>query len=203
MRRFICGFACALVCATAAPVAAAPLPAAPESSPLGLAIGAKLGGTMPTSKLKSTYSVGVDAAYRLPFFARLLSVGADFSYAQPRLAGSGQSVAAGTYTYALNQRILALAVEVFATIPVGAVSAYGGLGYGIYFLRATTTTFGNVQTASQTRGGMHVRAGSGYAVGPGDIFAELRWDYTALRFQETGASNAGGVNVAAGYRLAL
>ena len=48
-----------------------------------------------------------------------------------------------------------------------------------------------------------LRGGAGYVLCPGEVFGELRYHYVGLRFDSTGRATAGGVSLAAGFRLSL
>ncbi len=86
---------------------------------------------------------------------------------------------------------------------IGDITPYGGIGYGLYFMRSKVKAFGRKNTENQTRAGLQLHGGAGYRLGPGDVFLEIRYHYTNFRFFATGKSNAGGVNLGLGYRLVL
>jgi opacity protein-like surface antigen len=92
-------------------------------------------------------------------------------------------------------------VDVLGLLPLGSVEAYGGVGYGLYALRAQTASFDQTNVETQVRTGLQLRAGAGYALGPGRLFAEARYHYVGLEFLTTGQANAGGVTFGAGYRF--
>ncbi|MBI5509761.1 MAG: outer membrane beta-barrel protein [Deltaproteobacteria bacterium] len=187
-----------------APAAEPAATSAPAESKLGVSLAAKLGGTLPTSPLGLTYFAGLEAGYRLPVLDHLLGVALELSAGQPKKSGSFNNAAAGgAVDYDLSQRMVVLAVEANAHHAFGPVAAYAGLGYGFYVLKATTTAFGETNSETQTRAGTQLRGGAGYALGPGEVFGEVRYHYVGLAFLATGHSNAGGVTVAAGYRLML
>jgi len=174
---------------------------APTGEPLGIVVGAKLGGTVPTSDLGFTYFLGLDAAYQLPFFDHLLGVGIELSLSGPTGSGTVTSAAVGgDVPYTIAMRLITLGFEVSGARSIGDFTPYAALGYGIYFLHADVESFGDNSTEDQVRAGFHVRGGCGYPVGPGDVFAELRYHYVNLRFLSTGKSNAGGITLNAGYR---
>lgn len=170
---------------------------------LGLGIAPKLGLIVPTSDLGPTYMAGLDVSYRLPALAEFLGVALDFGFAQPPVDGSISDASLGDVSYALDQRLITLAVEAFATAPVGPVSLYGGAAYGVYVLRAKVDALEQTNTESQVRSGAQLRGGVGYRAGPGDVFGELRYHYVGLDFLSTGKANAGGITTAVGYRFQL
>ena len=173
----------------------------PTDNKLGLSVAAKLGGTLPTSPLGLTYFVGAEVGYRLPLLDRLLGVAFEFSAGEPKKSGTVNAApVGGDFDYKLSQRLLILAFEANAQHALADLSLYGGIGYGFYVLKATTQAFGQTNTETQTRAGMQLRGGAGYRLGPGDVFAELRYHYVGLRFLATGRSNAGGVTLGVGYR---
>ena len=178
-----------------------PAPASRPPAALGLRVGAKLGAWLPTSRLNISWVTGVDVAYFLPWWQQRLGVGLELTYAQPAMHGSLTTPATGLVAYRLQQQLFTLAFEAQGHLPVASVDLYAAVGYGLYFLKSYTSAFGQTETSSQVRGGLRLRAGGGYAVGPGQAFAELSWHYAQLRFLSTGASNIGGVGLAGGYRF--
>lgn len=179
---------------------------AKKADDLGLNVAAKIGGTVPTSKLGATYNAALEVGYRLPLFKDILGdlqlgAAAELGYFEPQFSGSNTSDAAGSYNYRLDQRAFTLLLEGTLTYPMGDLKPYGGVGWGAYMLRAKMTAFGKTNTESQTRAGLQLRGGVGYHLGYGDLFAEARYHYVGLHFRTTGVTNDGGVTVAAGYRF--
>jgi hypothetical protein len=172
-------------------------------------VGLKLGGTYPTSKLGVTYMGAFDLSYKLPFLRELLNngyvaVGAEVGYLQPKLSGSSTSASVGgNYSYDLAQRLLTVSLDAIVSYPVLGVKPYAGLGWGFYFLRAQSTLLDRTNTETQTRSGLEARGGAAFPLGPGDVFAELRYHWVGLEFLSTGSGNAGGVTLGAGYRYSL
>jgi tetratricopeptide (TPR) repeat protein len=170
----------------------------------GLSVAAKLGGTLPTSALGLTYFAGLELGYRLPLFDRLLGVAFEVAAGQPAKSGNLDSTAAGgSVAYRLSQRMLTLAFEANGQYAFGNLFVLGGMGYGVYLLKASVKTLGMTNTESQTRAGIQLRGGAGVRLGPGDLIVELRYHYVDLAFSTTGRSNAGGVTLGAGYRLSF
>jgi hypothetical protein len=189
------------VTAPAAEEEAKPAQGKPADAKLGLSVAGKVGATLPTSGLGLTYFVGAEVGYRLPLLERLLGVAVEFSAGEPTKAGTLNAPAAGgDVKYDLSQRLIVMAFEANAQVAFDKLSLYGGAGYGVYFLKETATAFAQTNTESQTRAGLQLRGGAGYRLGPGDIFAELRYHYVGLKFLATGSSNAGGVTLGVGYR---
>jgi len=182
-----------------------PKPAAPaKDESLGVSVAAKLGGTLPTSALGLTYFVGLEVGYRLPLLDRLLGVAFEFSAGRPGKSGTINAPAVGgNFDYDLAQRLYILAFEANGQQKLGDLWVYAGLGYGVYLLKASMKALGATNTESQARAGMQVRGGAAYRLGPGDVFAELRYHYVGLRFLTTGRSNAGGLTLGAGYRYSF
>jgi len=195
----------------AAPAAAPALSVEKQREPmaLGLTAAPKLGVTIPSSKLATTYLAGLEATYDVRPLRDLFGLwrGAsvagclEFDYLAPGYAGRSTTPAVGDYTYTLQQRLMIVLVEALVRYPVFGIEPYGGLGYGWYMLRARMDAFGQTNTESQVRSGMQVRGGVGYRLGLGDVFGELRYHYAGLAFRTTGASNAGGFTLGAGYRF--
>lgn len=176
---------------------------------LGLAVALKAGGTYPTSKLGLTYMGALEVSYDLPVLQQLLdggrlAVGAELGYLQPKVSGTSTSTAVGgSYDYSLSQRLLTVSLDVLVSYPIFGVKPYAGLGWGFYFLRAQSTMQDRTNTETQTRSGLEARGGAGFPLGPGDVFAELRYHWVGLEFLSTGTANAGGITLAAGYRYSL
>ena len=185
----------------AEPTSAAEPTSVAQTSEIGLAVAAKVGGTLVTSALDMTYFVGLDFSYRLPFLDRLLGVGLELSMQNPGASGKVDAAAVGgSYQYELSTQLFTIAIEAIAGKSFGDFSPYGALGYGLFILSTDVTAFGEESTESQTRAGMTLRGGCGYRLGPGDLFAELRYHYVDLAFLSTGESNAGGITLGVGYR---
>ena len=178
--------------------------AAEAGDALGLLLAPKLGATIPTSKLGVTFFGGLNVGYLLPVGLPIpIGIAFEFAYLKPSYENSASSPAVGNYDYDLSQRLFVLALDAFVQVPMGALTPYGGIGYGIYLLRSEMDSFGMTNTETQTRAGLQLHGGAGYRLGPGDVYGELRYHYTNLRFDATGKSNAGGVTIGVGYRLVL
>jgi hypothetical protein len=139
--------------------------------------------------------------YQLPVLERQLALGVEVSFAQPGRPGSGTSPVAGDYSYQLTQRLVMVSLDALYFLPLGTLTPYGGLGWGVYLLRTQMDSFEQTTVENQLRSGLQLRGGLGLAVGPGDVFAEVRYHYTGLEFLTTGVANAGGFTGALGYRL--
>lgn len=179
-------------------------------SSLGLRLAPKVGTLIPTNRLKVTYFVALEVAYVIAPLSDMLGLGLDlgvateFAFSQPTLSGKETDAVVGEYSYKMKQQLMTLSFEAFAGYEViEALTVYGGLGYGFYFLQSKVTAFGQTNTEAQTRSGTQLRAGAGYYLGLGDIFVEARYHYTNLGFLTTGKVNGGGFVVSAGYRLKL
>lgn len=171
---------------------------------LGLIVAPKLGLLAPTSKLGATLQLGLEVGYRLPMLADFLSVAVELTYARPAHSASPDSASlGGTYDFELRQRILALSFDVLATLPLPLLDVYGGAGYGIYLLKAEVDAFDQTNSQAQTRAGLQLRGGAGLPLGLGQLFGEVRYHYTNLRYRITGEANAGGVGLSAGYRISF
>ncbi len=171
---------------------------------LGISVAPKVGIAVPTSHLDAAGFAGVEGDYRLPWLDGLLSAGLELGYMAPSESGSASATTVGgNFDYELDQRIVVLTLNGTATYPVGELVPYAGVGYGFYFLKASTTAFGTTTDESQTRAGLHLRGGAGYPLGPGELFGELSYYYTQLRFTATGAASGGGALLGLGYRFRL
>jgi opacity protein-like surface antigen len=194
--------------AASTPAAAVPSAnGAATDDELGLGLGVKVGGLLPTSQLDMTYLLAADLSIRPPVWGRRLGLGVEVLYAQPgnrgTITGPSTEAFGGAVKYDLSLRLLGLTVEAFVRDHWGELTPYAGIGYGFYFLRSEIRALGDTATESQSRTGMQLRGGAGHRLGPGEVFAELRYHWVALRFDATGRANAGALTVAAGYRLVL
>lgn len=167
----------------------------------GIRAGVKLGAVIPTSKLGTAFGFGIDGEYRLPVLARQIGVGVEFGYAAPSLDGTGQDPTIGSYAYGLKTRIMSFAFEAIGRRAFGNIEPYAAIGYALVGLKARTSAFGVETTETQLRGGLQLRGGAGYKIGPGDVFAEARYQYAQLRFESTGDASGGTFALAAGYRF--
>ncbi|MCK5688581.1 outer membrane beta-barrel protein [Myxococcota bacterium] len=176
-----------------------------DSDKLGLSVGVKLGGVVPTSDLGATGFVALDVAYMPAALEEMIGlpvgVAFEFAYLEPTASGSGNDASAGDYSWDLSQRVITVAIDALAVMPMGDLKVYGALGYGFYFLKAEMDSYDTINTETQMRSGMQLRGGGAYAIGPGDVFAELRYHYVGLEFLTTGDANAGGVTMGLGYRI--
>lgn len=186
--------------ALAAAQEATPAEGAPADAGTGptLTFAPKVGATVATSELGTTFFAGVDVMYHLN---RNLGLGVELAFAQPGLSGGGNHPAVGDYTYELKQRWFMGSVDALGFLPLGPVEGYGGLGYGVYMLKVQADSFGQTNVETQTRSGLQLRAGAGLALGPGKLFLEARFHYVGLEFLTTGEANGGGITAAAGYRF--
>jgi len=173
---------------------------------LGLSLAPKIGATVPTSKLSPTYYAALDVGYRLNGLQSLIGwpigVNVEFAYVKPNYNNTVTSEVTGDINFKLEQQLLILAIEGFVEIPlVWRLKPYAGVGYGWYFLHANLQSLDQENGETQMRSGMQLRGGVGFTLGPGDLFAELRYHYVGLKFFTTGNANAGGITLASGYRF--
>ncbi len=183
---------------------AAAVQAAAAEPELGLTAGLKVGGTVPTSALGISYFIGMAADYRLPVLDRLLGVGLSLAFARPGKSGTlSGSYADQAVDYELHERLIVVALDVDAEKHFGDVSAFGGIGLGMYWLESSVELAGMTNRESQKRLGTQLFGGAAYRLGPGDLTAELRYHYVGMSFLATGDANAGGVTAAVGYRVRM
>jgi len=175
-----------------------------RAADLGLGITPKVGIAVPTSKLGTTPYGALQADYQLPYLEGLVRLGIDFDYSQPIYsATSNDPAVGGDYGYRVRQRIFGTTVLALAHLPVAMVDAFGGVGFGTYYLNAEAKTLGVATTESQWRTGLELRGGAAYRLGPGEVVGEVVYRYVALRFDSTGDSNVGAISLGVGYRLSL
>jgi len=185
----------------------------PASLPpgVGLLVAPKVGFYKTTTSLSGAFYAGVELGYALPVLDRQLAVVLEGSWQRPALSGdltSPQLGYGGTMLGASfrlqEQQVSFLLSAVYRRSFSPALTAYGGLGPGLYLHSAVVDAFGNRYVESEPSLGFQLLAGGEYAAGPGRAFVELHYHFTHIDLATTGAVNAGGFLAAGvGYRLAF
>ena len=186
--------------------------AAPAHDRGQVLIAAKIGGLFgePFSKLGASYLVDVELGYALPVWKHHLAIALDGAYTAPEASGGGSDaqVAAGSYTYNLQQREGILGLTLYYRHPLGRVTPYVGVGPRLFLLQsevdgAAGTTPIHTSSEVSTKAGVGVPLGVGVRLGPGDLFLEASFLWAAIDHQITGDTNVGSLTVSLGYRFVL
>jgi len=186
-------------------------PGAPSGT--GVMLAPKVGFYKTTTSLSGAFYGALEVGYALPVMNRQLAVVLEGSWQRPGLAGTLSSSQLGYggvtpdagFKLAEQQVSFLLSGVYRARIPaVSGLTAYGGLGPGLYLHTATVDAFGNRYVEYEPSIGFQLLAGGEYAAGPGSAFLELHYHFTQIDLATTGAVNAGGFLAAgAGYRFAF
>ena len=181
-----------------------------ESVPWDLSVAPRLGLTIPTSRLSPFVGVGVELGYRPPISAPALAghllVVADISYTRPgRSASVSDPRVGGDAGFEIDESELKLGIGAAYRLfdDSARLSPWGG---GSLIMQRLTSTETNdlapgENTSSDTRFGAELAFGADYKLGPGYLLGEARIPFTDLHDLITGNSNAGNVNLSAGYRF--
>lgn len=190
--------------ATAAIVLAAASAVAEPASP-HVQVAAKVGGMVPLDGLGPAPAFGVEVGYRVRAFAFVVAA----DYARPTTTGreSDPRVAGGMYTWQLTEEMLAVMPAAIYRRRLGPVTAYGGVGVRVLFLRSRVRDDGMPAIAETTEQStavaLGIPVGAERRLGPGSALAELLFQYGGLDHTATGASHTGGLGLALGYRVAF
>lgn len=186
--------------------------AAPARDRGQVLIAAKIGGLFaePFSRLGASYLVDVEIGYALPVWKHHLALAIDGAYTAPEASGGGADaqVAAGSYTYQLQQREGILGLTLYYRHPIGRVTPYIGVGPRLFLLQsevdgAAGTTPIHTSSEVSTKAGVGAPLGVGVRLGPGDLFLEASVLWAPIDHRITGDSNMGALTVSLGYRFVL
>jgi hypothetical protein len=194
---------------TAAPVAADKPAERSESADharSGVLIGAKVGGILPFSKLGPNVSVGIELGYAFGNFA----VALDVDYTAPKASGteSDPRVTGAAYSWHLTEQELNVMPVFLYRLPLGALTAFAGIGPRLYLLKSTVRSNTGAPSFQETtekssKFGFGVPLGAELRLGPGAAIAEVLLQYGGLDHTATGSSNTGGASLSLGYRIVL
>ena len=186
-------------------VAAEPSALSGPTVVLGLGIGAYI----PTSKLKTNFLVGIDAAYQLPWLGRKIGVGMGLAYSQPTTSGQITDTRVqpqgGVVDYDSTMRELVLDVLfTYRIFSWGKVwSPHIGIGPNFYFLSHKVSALDLEQSETSTQVGFLFVAGADYRVWRGALIGEIRVPFATVGQRTTGDSNVGAVSIVFGYRFRI
>ena len=179
-------------------------PAKPEKGRFMVA--PKFGLFEPTSRLSGALFLGLEAGYVLPALDDRLAVVLEVDWVRPRASGSvaDPRVVAGDGAYNLGNAEVGVLLSAIYRLEdlLPGLTPYGGLGPGLFFHRTATQAFQNTYVETEGRLGFQLLGGADYLIGPGAVFAEIRYHFTRVDFVATGSSNVGGfLALGLGYRL--
>jgi hypothetical protein len=161
----------------------------------------RLGVLVPTSKLHTFVSGGVEIDYAVGRFA----IAADVSLTRPSYSESVMDprVASGDYT--IQQTELVTGLLATYRLSSGRLQPRLGVGPILHMLRSNETTGAapGENTSQQTKLGVELLGGVDYRVGTGFVAVDLRFLYSKLDTTLTGDSNAGSIALLFGYRVVL
>jgi len=184
-------------------VAAQPSSPAEPSVVLGLGVGAYI----PTSKLKTNFLVGIDAAYQLPWIGRKIGVGMGLAYSQPTTSGqiADPRVPSGTMDYESTMREVVLDVLLsYRFLSWSSIwSPHAGIGPSVYFLSHKVSAAQLDQSETSTQVGFLFVAGVDFRVWRGALVGEIRVPFATVGQRTTGESNVGAVSIVFGYRFRI
>jgi hypothetical protein len=181
-------------------------PSAEEGNTWNLSVAPRLGVAIPTSRLSPFVSMGVELGYRLPILSGHLVAVGDLAYTRPSRSSSvNDSRVGGDADFTIKE----------TEIKFGAGAAYRlfddthalnpWAGGSLIMQRLKSAESNNLapgeNTSSDTRLGAELAFGADYRIGPGYVLGEARIPLTDLDDLITGNSNAGNVNLSAGYRF--
>lgn len=171
-----------------------------------IGVAPRVGLTIPTSKLGAFVIAGLSADYYLPVLNTQLSIGLDLAWSRPGYTGKiNDARVGGAHDYDITVNQLKIALDIIYRILPHAetLNFYGGIGGGALLMRAKEDApfIAGKQKQQSTAFTFELLVGADYRIGPGLAFAELRYAYAPLGYELTGDSNAGHVDVFAGYRL--
>jgi opacity protein-like surface antigen len=185
---------------------------APAAHRSGVLLGGKVGGLVPFGGLSPNARVGVEAGYVFPFCGGCFGAALDVDFAAPKAHGSNPNdprVNGGSYNWHLTEQELSfMPVLMYRLTSIKAVTPYAGIGPRILLLRSTVKGDANgspiAETTEQsTKVGVGIPLGVEIPAGPGDLMAELLFEYGSLNHRATGTTNSGGLNLMLGYRFLL
>ena len=190
-----------------APVAVTATARTGDEPAWSLAIAPRMGVTVPTSKLGPMVVVGFELDYALPVAHRQLVVALDAALTRPGHDGTVMDarIPGGMGTYSIHQLEMVVGIMAsYRVFPAGhRVVPWFGAGPILHLLKTTeaSSLAPADNTATSTELGIELGGGVDYRVGPGFLVGDVRIVYSKLDNLLTGASNAGNIVLAAGYRF--
>jgi hypothetical protein len=181
-------------------------PSTEEGKTWNLMVAPRLGVAIPTSRLGPFVSMGVELGYRLPILSGHLVAVGDLAYTRPsRSSTANDARVGGDADFTIKE----------TEIKFGAGAAYRlfddthalnpWAGGSLIMQRLKSAETNNLapgeNTSTDVRFGGELAFGADYRIGPGYVLGEARIPLTDLDDLITGNSNAGNVNLSAGYRF--
>ncbi len=199
----------------AASVSTAAAQPAPEGAPApGEAAAAwtagvepRFGVMLPTSKLHAMVVGGLEIDVALPPANHQLVLGLDLALTRPSYDATVMDprLPGGSTTYTIHQTELVAGLTAqYRFAPAGsALVPFVGAGPMLHMLKTNETDMAapGENTATQTKLGLELVGGLDIQAGPGLVCGEVRFLYSGLDTPLAGATNAGYIALAAGYRL--
>lgn len=180
-----------------------------HAEPWSLGIEPRVGAMMPTSKLGTNVTGGLEIDVATPIANHQLTIGLDASFAQPSYSASAMSAQLpGPVDYTVDQLevLVGLTANYRFFDATHALVPRIGAGPCVHMLRSTESTmpaYAGSNQSQQTKAGFEATVGIDYAMGPGFLAGDLRFVYSGLDTPVTGSSNAGNLAIVVGYRLVL
>lgn len=176
------------------------------AEPWSFGVAARVGLTIPTSKLGPTVIGGIEIDWALPVLDGRLVAALDISLAQPGYDDTTTDPRiGGDANYEIDETELKVALLGIYRLfgPGEKLIPYGGIGPVLHMLRTAETSdlAPGENTSQNTEVGVELLAGVDFSVGPGYLTGELRFVFSDLDHLFTGDSNAGNVAPSVGYRL--
>ncbi|MGE5181472.1 MAG: hypothetical protein ACM31C_05400 [Acidobacteriota bacterium] len=209
--RTICSLL--LVAASAGTAAAQPAPegaTATSSQPATqwtAGVEPRFGVMLPTSKLRAMVVGGLEVDVALPPANHQLVLGIDLALTRPSYDATAMDprLPGGSTSYTIHQtEVVAGLTAQYRFTPAGSpLVPFVGAGPILHMLKTNETDIAapGENTATQTKLGLELVGGLDIQAGPGLVCGELRFLYSGLDTPLAGATNAGYIALAAGYRL--
>lgn len=177
-----------------------------SAAPWNLGAAPRLGLAIPTSKLGPFVSMGLELAYRLPAMDKRISALLDVSYTRPSREGTVNDMRVGgdaDFDTKESEMKIGLGGSFRLFTDEKKLVPWAGAAAVMQRLKTTQTNdlAPGENTAEDTKFGGELFAGADYELGPGYVLGEARLVLTDLNDLITGNSNAGNVNLSAGYRF--
>lgn len=193
--------AAASAVAHADPPQAAATSEAGSEKPWKVGVEPQFGVLVPTSKLGTFVTGGLQLDYAAGNFMISLDGGLtrpshDGTLMDPRIAG-------GTATYTIDQTELVIGLLASYRFSTGKLVPRLGAGPVLQMLKSneTTSLAPGENTSTQTKVGFQLVGGVDYRLGGGFLAADVRFLYSGLDTMLTGSSNAGSIALVLGYRI--
>jgi|GEM_PF-3444708 len=139
----------------------------------------------------------VDAAYRLPWLRRRLSLGIEAGFYQGDRQEQHDDV-----RLALTFIGIPILARIGYTVPFGRVALYGGVGGGVMVARISSTTDKEIDISLGALGLFGAHLGLDFDVHVGRILVEAGYFYAPSNLHDV-SGNLGGLSATAGYRVNL